>query len=98
MSKISIDKLVPGMIIAKPVLNENGMILINEGTELTDTLIERLKTLRVEWINIKGASKPSIPKEEMLATLEKKFKMVENEPYMGQLKRLIKEHIESLYE
>jgi len=98
MPKIPLDNIHPGMRLAKPVMNENGMILLNEDTELTDILIERLKGMNLDGVFIKGMSKPSVPKENMLSDIDKRFKMVENEPYMGLLRNILVKHIEGLYE
>ncbi|MBA4390199.1 MAG: hypothetical protein C0399_04600 [Syntrophus sp. (in: bacteria)] len=97
MSKIAIDKLEPGMRLAKPVENASGMVLIGENTELTDDLISRIKGMDVDSVYIQGMSKPSVPIEVMLAALDERFKMAENEPHMDILKKIFREHIEGLY-
>jgi hypothetical protein len=43
MQKIPINKAKPGMTLAKPVLKENGMVLVAENTELTETHLATLK-------------------------------------------------------
>ena len=98
MPKISIDKLESGMRLAKSVLNENGMILLSEGTELTNAAIEKLKNIDVDGVYIKGMSKPDKPFDVALAELNEKFGHVEGEQYMDMLKRVMKGHIEGLYE
>lgn len=97
MSKVSIDKLEPGMKLAKPVVNGNGMVLIGENTELTDDLISRIKSMDVDGVYIHGMSKPSVPMEVMLAELDERFKIAQNEPHMDILKKIFREHIEGLY-
>jgi hypothetical protein len=85
------------MKLSKPVTNEAGMILLGEGTELTNALITRLENMNVQSVHVEGASMPAKPKEEMLAELDARFKKTENEPYMATLKKLFREHIEELY-
>lgn len=97
MSKIAIDKLEPGMKLAKPVVNGSGMVLIGENTELTDDLISRIKGMDVDGVYIHGMSKPSVPMEVMLSNLNERFKSAENEPHMDVLKKIFREHIEGLY-
>jgi len=52
----------------------------------------------VDGVYIKGLSKPERPMEEVLLELNKRFEKVEQEPYMDMLKKVLKEHIEGLYE
>jgi hypothetical protein len=98
MSKIALDKLEAGMKLAKPVENSSGMVLLGENTELTVELIDKIRDMGVDSLYIQGMSKPSVPIEIMLSQLDERFKMVESEPHMDVLKRVIKEHIERLYE
>ncbi|MCX5815753.1 MAG: hypothetical protein NTX75_05855 [Proteobacteria bacterium] len=97
MPKILLNELKPGMKLAKPVLNEDDITLLGEDTELTEAVIEKLKTLDVYAVYVKGVSKPDMPREEALLELDKRFEKVEHEPYMDMLKRVLKEHIEGLY-
>ncbi len=97
MPRIPIDMITPGMCLAEPVTNENGLVLINEGTELTETIIEKLKNMNLQSLRIKGESGPSNTKEEMLAALDERFKRVKSKPLMITIKNIIKEHIEELY-
>jgi len=86
------------MRLARPVLNEHGLVLLNEGLMLTEELIEKLKTMGLDTINVKGVSRLTQTKAEMLTVLDERFRRVESEPFMKLIKDLIKEHIESLYE
>lgn len=43
------------MKLAKPVTKDNGMTVMAEGMELTDSLIERLKNMNVERITVQGS-------------------------------------------
>ena len=97
MPKVMIDKLEPGMKLAKPVTNQSGMVMLGADTELTVALIEKLQGMDVPSVYVQGASRPAAPKEEMLAQLDKRFSSVEKDPQMAMLKRLIREHIEGLY-
>jgi len=97
MLKISVDKIEPGMKLRKSV-TKGDMVLLNEGTELTEYMIIKIRNMDIENVYIDAPSQHSIPKEEMLAQLDMRFKNVENKPYMNLLKKLVREHIEVLYE
>lgn len=98
MPKIPVSKLEPGMKLAKPVMAKNGMVMLGEGTELNDTWIERIQDMEIASIFIDGPPVQTVPKEQALADLEARFAMVANKPYMNAIKKIVKEHIEGLYE
>ncbi len=97
MAKVPLAKLVPGMVLSKPVLNRNGLVMLGEGTELTQALIDKILQMDTAGVDIKGYSQPSVPQEEMLARLDGRFKNVIDEPYMSEIKELMREHIVGLY-
>ena len=97
MPKISVDKIEPEMKLAKPI-TRGDMVFLKEGTELTEHMIIKIRNMGIENIYIEGPSQHSIPKEEMLGQLDMRFKKVEGKPYMNMLKKLVREHIEVLYE
>ncbi|MBP7765446.1 MAG: hypothetical protein K4445_01360 [Deltaproteobacteria bacterium] len=98
MPKISVDKLEPGMKLARPVTGPNGMVLLGEGTELTEKWIERIRDMDVAAIYVDGPPVQTLSREEALAALDARFAPVEDKPRMGDIKKLVREHIESLYE
>ncbi len=97
MPKLTPDKLTPGMKLAKPVLRD-GMLLLNKGTELTEGLIRKIAGMNVDFVQVEGRAGQSIPKDELLSQLERRFQAVEDQPHMAMLKRIVKEHLEGLYE
>ncbi|MEF2231069.1 MAG: hypothetical protein V3571_09085 [Pseudodesulfovibrio sp.] len=54
MQKIPIDLAKSGMKLAKAVTKENGMTIMAEGMELTDSLISRLENMKVDRITVQG--------------------------------------------
>lgn len=98
MPRIPVDKLVPGMKLAKPVTAKNGMVMLGEGTELTETWIERIRDMDITSIFVDGPPVQTLSKEEALANLEARFAKVNDKLYMNIIKKVTKEHIEGLYE
>ncbi len=45
MRFISIDRVAPGDVLAKPIYGNQGIILLRENLELTESILARLKTL-----------------------------------------------------
>ncbi|WP_207261001.1 hypothetical protein [Desulfovibrio sp. Huiquan2017] len=54
MQKIPINLAAPGMKLAKAVTKENGMTIMAEGMELTESLISRLEGMSIERITVQG--------------------------------------------
>lgn len=97
MAGVATKDLVPGMRLARPVLNKSGLPILGEDTELTQAIIDKIQEMDIQSVNIKGISRTLAPREEVLAQLDRRFKNVEGKPYMDVLKRLLVEHIEELY-
>jgi len=97
MLRVDPDRLEPGMVLARPIMMKNGMILFGEGTELTENYIERIRSMAVEIIQIEGSAPATESRQQMLEKLEARFRPVEQEPYMKLLKRLVEEHIAEHY-
>jgi len=97
MPKIPVAKLEPGMILAKPIMTPNGMVMLGEGTELTEKWVERIQDMDIASVFIDGPPVQTISKEQALAELEARFALVEGKPYMNSIKKLVREHIEGLY-
>ena len=97
MPRISSDKLVPGMKLAKPIIGTNGMTLLGEGTELTERWIGNIQDMNLDGIYVEGPSEQDVPLDEALASLEKRFETVEDKPYMASIKSTVRAHIENLY-
>jgi hypothetical protein len=86
------------MKLAKPVMAKNGMVMLGEGTELSETWIERIQDMEIASVFIDGPPIQTIPKEQALSDLEARFALVDGKPYMNAIKKIVKGHIEGLYE
>jgi hypothetical protein len=96
--KIAPGSLEPGMKVAKPVVNTSGMVLLGENTELTPELIDRIRNMEVDGVWVQGLSKPSVPIEEAVAELDRRFRLVAGQPHMDTIRNAVRKHIEGLYE
>jgi hypothetical protein len=98
MVKVSVSKLEAGMKLAKPVAAKNGMVMLGEGTALTAKWIERIQDMGIANVFVEGPPVQAVPREQALADLNARFSQVEGRPAMDAIKRIVKEHIEALYE
>ncbi|WP_353684917.1 hypothetical protein V4D30_03740 [Thermodesulfovibrio sp. 3907-1M] len=95
MIKIPINKAKPGMKILRDITNEAGMVVVPAGRELTDSLIDRLLMMNVDFLYVEG-QKDMPPKEEVLNEIERRFKKA-NDTHTLLIKTILKSHIEELY-
>ena len=96
--KIPLSDIESGMIIVKPVMLKNGMVILGEGVTLTPAWVERLQEMDIEGIYIDAPVEQKITKDEAIAQLDVRFMPVADQPYMIRLKAIVREHIEGLYE
>jgi len=54
MQRIPTDAAQPGMVLARPVLRDNGMTVLGKGTELSRTVIDRLSRMGIPIIVVEG--------------------------------------------
>lgn len=95
MIKIPVDKAKPGMKILKDIVNESGMVVVPAGKELTDSLIDKLLMMNIDFLYVEG-QKEMRPKEEILEEIEKRFKKI-TDSHTLLIKTILKSHIEDLY-
>ncbi len=97
MKKVPMDKIEPGMKLAKPIMSKGGMVLLSEGTELTEKWLERIQEMGLDGIFIDAPAEQALSREDALAQLDSRFKLVVNQPHMADIRNILKEHIEGLY-
>ncbi|WP_153127343.1 HD-GYP domain-containing protein [Peribacillus tepidiphilus] len=87
MRFISTESLKPGLRLGKSIYNERGQVLLNEGVELTDRLILRLKEMGIPFVYISDQKtdhlnpRNSISDElrrEAIQTIESTFAQLES--------------------
>ena len=92
MQKIPLKLAKAGMVLAKPVLRDNGLVLMAEGTELSETLLPRLESMGVETLVVKGnpvdlgGAGGSTAFTERAERMEHLFRKYKADPWMSRLK------------
>jgi hypothetical protein len=100
MQKIPLELAGAGMVLEKPILRENGLVLVAEGTMLNDSLIARLKGMEVEFVvvqgrpvDLDGAGDQGLPAQR-LARLDHLFRSHGDE-WMLKVKSFLKNHFQA---
>lgn len=92
MQRILMAQAGPGMILAKEILNPDGMVLCGAGTPLTPALIERLISMDIVDVTVEGhpvtVEGEKTLKEE-LQDIDLRFQRVEDMAPLMYLKKRI---------
>jgi hypothetical protein len=96
MQKIPLKKAAEGMILAKPIVRGNGVILMGKGVELNKQLIEKLNGLDITKVTVKGrplGGEDEKSVELLIAELEERFTPVSSDRLCVQIMDIIKKDI-----
>ncbi|MGE3273927.1 MAG: hypothetical protein AB7O67_02365 [Vicinamibacterales bacterium] len=95
MSRISLSQARAGHAVVRPVVNNNGVVLVQAGAALTDGLIDRLRTLGVSSIVVAGEGPSAAPRSaaDRIAELDHRFAGVKDEPLMAELYTIVRGQI-----
>lgn len=92
MQTLPIALVEEGMVLARDVVrqdNPTGPPVCGRGMTLTDNLLERLRTMGIKSLVVEGHPVDVDGEQsltEMLAALEERFRKVEHDPLMIQLR------------
>lgn len=99
MQRIPLNLARPGMALAKPVLRDNGLVLVAENTALTESLLERLGRMEIETITVQGhpvdmGDGGQSPYAVRLGRLEHLFRSHGKDPWMQQVHAHIQQYFQ----
>jgi len=96
MQRIPVKLARPGMVLAKPLLREGGMVLLAEGTELSEAVVARLPDMGVDSIVVQGhpvdldGMGGGTSAAARAARMDHLFRRHGDDPWMMQLKKVFK--------
>lgn len=97
MAKVSVNNLKAGMKLIKPVVNEAGMVLLGEGTVLTEQMINKIMNMNINAVFVEGSQQRTKTKEEAIKEVEERFSRSAQSDLMKMLKKVMIEHLEEVY-
>ncbi|BDV01706.1 hypothetical protein TDMWS_17910 [Thermodesulfomicrobium sp. WS] len=97
MRKIALDAAEEGMVLAKPVTRDNGMVLVAAGTAVTAALLDRLRRMGIDRIVVEGdePGAASVDAASRLARLDHLFRGFGDNAFMMKIKAMIARRITS---
>jgi hypothetical protein len=96
MQKIPLNLAKPGMVLAKPVPRQDGIVVVAAGSEITEGLLSKLESMEVETIVVEGnpvnmdgvmAGSSYTARIDRLDHLFRKFP---DDPWMGRIKEMFR--------
>jgi hypothetical protein len=96
MITIELGKAQTGMVLARPVKNESGTVLVKEGTELTVKVIARLRHWGATMVCIEGGEEELSPEEKGRKRQEiiHRFQDVTDNPLMMKIRDIVLKQLE----
>ena len=99
--RVPTEQLEPGMTVAKPVANANGMVVLAAGVVLVETLIERLKRMGTPSVHVEGNPLGDAPGAKTLTELEQeldhRFRKTGGEPISSRIREAVRRHLRALH-
>jgi len=106
MRKITIMQACEGMVLAKPLTNSEGKILVAEKCRLTEKILTRLDDWGCDMVFVEGEPQSDEEKgivvgldlsdsntEELFEQIDKSFAKVSDDPLMEQVKEALKSQL-----
>ncbi len=99
MRRVVVEELTPGMILAKPVTNTAGLVVLPAGAELNDVTLPRVRRLSpaAVWIEGDAGDEGGKTVAELEAELDHRFRLVIHDPLQQQLQESIRLHIRTIH-
>ena len=94
MRQIRVEEARVGDIIAEPIEDQNGRVLLPAGAKLSQAVLARLEGWGVFELSIEGVEKQGgKSKDELLVELDQRFAGLEDDETMMQIKEIARGHV-----
>ena len=93
MRTIKVEEAQVGDVLAEPLVNPNGQILLPKGAKLSPAVISRFRSWNVEVLEVEGDDPSEQDREERVKALETRFEQVVDDPLMAQIKEIALAHL-----
>ena len=95
MQTISVDQAKIGDILAEPLLNGEGKVLLPKGARLSPAVVSRMQSWGITSLAVAGSEsgEQDGPAAERLEQLERRFAGLEDDSLMMYIKETAKKHL-----
>ncbi len=102
MQRIPMKFASAGMVLAKPIARDDGMVLAGEGTELTGSIIDRLKNAEIPSVVVKGRPVPGLASgmdlNKVRGRLPHLFRKYTDDPLMTAMRNMLDQYLQKAIE
>lgn len=98
MQKIPLNLAKPGMVLDKPILRNNGQILVAQGTEISESLLSRLENMGISAVTVQGnpvemeGVTPPKTYQQRIDELDHLFRRYNDDKWMSKMKSFIRSY------
>nr|MBI3612903.1 hypothetical protein [Nitrospirota bacterium] len=95
MKRVPLDEAAPGMVLAKPVINQTGVTVLPAGTELDQDLLKRLDRMNLNAVYVEGAGGAAAAKSpaDLEQELHQRFRQVAGDPTQVMIREAVRRHL-----
>ena len=93
MRKIAADKAQVGDVLAEPLANAQGRVLLPKGARLSAAVLSRLNGWGISVLTVEGEDEDTAGTEKLLEDLEFRFADLEDDSLMMQIKEIARTHL-----
>ena len=94
MRQIPVEEAQVGDVVAEPIADQNGRVLLPAGAKLSQAVLTRLKGWGVFTLNVEGDEQEgSKNREELVDELAHRFAGFEDDAVMMQIKEIARRHL-----
>ena len=96
MKRIPLEQAKPGMVLAKPVINSAGMIVVAAGMALDEPRLAHLARRGTATVCVEGAAGDGELKslEDLERELDARFRKLDEEPQLSRIRQAIRHHLQ----
>ena len=94
MRQISVEEAQVGDVVAEPIEDQSGRVLLPAGAKLSQAVLSRFKGWGVFTLKIEGEEQEGgKSKEELVDELDQRFAGLEDDEIMMQIKEIARGHL-----
>ena len=96
MKRIPLEQAKPGMVLAKPVINSAGMIVVAAGMALDEPRLAHLARRGTATVCVEGAAGDGELKslEDLERELDARFRKLDEEPQLSRIRQAIRHYLQ----
>jgi hypothetical protein len=93
MRSVKVENAEPGDVLAEPLTNPKGQVLLPAGARLSAAVLSRCRGWGVESLQVEGEDASAEAKNELVDALEFRFAELEDDALMLQIKAIARGHL-----